>query len=172
MEKKECTTCFKPKATLECAICHSSTCKYCAQFLEEDAFSFLPKVPPELSHTTYCHACYEQNVAPKMQSYQQTMEQAKEVAVFYKKQNKETRYIKRIEDAVRIVDCADRDETILRLAFHSALANLNSILDVELTSEKVKIGSYQTFKWSGVGIPAHVNPEKLLKDRSLTQTPN
>lgn len=172
MEKIACITCYKPKATLECGLCHDPICKYCARFSDEDTFSFLAKIPADLSHTTYCNPCYEAKVAPELEAYRQTMEQAKEIAVFFKKQNKETRFIKRLEDPVHVIECADRDETILRLAFFAAKANLNSILDVEVTSEKIKSGTYQTHKWSGTGVPAHVNPEKLMKDRSFSDPPN
>jgi hypothetical protein len=57
----------------------------------------------------------------------------------------------------------DRDEALLRLAFFAAQGNYNSLVDVELTSEKVRNGGYQTLKWRGVGVPVHVNKKRLFR---------
>jgi len=168
----ECSTCQKPKAKLSCGICHCSVCKNCAQFLEEDRFSFLAEIPKDLSHGVYCGSCFEEKVTPALQDYDQTMEQAKEIIVFYKKQGKETRLIKRLEPPVKVVDCADHDETIMRLAFFAVKAGFNAIVDVDVTSEKVKFGTYQNLKWKGTAVPAYVDESRLPKDRSLWQNPN
>jgi hypothetical protein len=100
------------------------------------------------------------------------MEKARNILVFMKKQGKETRLIRRLEDPVRVLNCPDHDQTLMRLAFFAAQKNYNAIIDVDLVCEKVRTGSYQTLKWSGTGIPAHVDDDKLLKDRSLWQNPN
>ena len=172
MEKLTCYLCQKPKATLHCGLCTESICKGCAQFLNDDTFSFLPHIPNHIKFTTYCEPCFHKNVEPELEAYNQTLERAKNILVFSKTQSKETRLIKRIEDPVRVIDCPDHDETILRLAFFAAAANFNAIVDVELSSEKVKNGSYQTSKWAGVAIPAQVNDAKLTKDRSSWSDPN
>ncbi len=172
MEKFTCCTCQKPKANLVCEICESHLCKYCAQFTDEETFSFLPEIPPDLRHTTYCGPCYNDKVAPALADYLKTMEAAKEIMVFDKKQGKETRLIKRLEDPISVSDCADESETVLRLAFLAAQKKLNAIVDVDLSSEKIKNGSFRTTKWRGTAVPCYVNPEKLLKDRALRQNPN
>jgi hypothetical protein len=172
MEKSVCISCFKPKATLECGACHSTVCKYCAQFVEEETFSFLGQVPEDLAHSTYCPPCFNEKVQPKLDAYNHTMELAKEIDVYYKKQSKETRLIKRFEDPVHVQACSDRDETILRLAFFAAQRNFNSIVDVQVSSVKVKMGSYQNLSWSGTGIPAQVLPDRIIKDRSFSTDPN
>ncbi len=172
MQNTACLTCNKPKANLQCGICHSSICKSCTQFLDEDSFSFLGNIPEQLSHTSYCAPCFDQIVAPELQIYAETMEKAKEVSVYNKTQGKETRLIKRLEEPVHVDECDDYEETILRLAFFAAKANYNSLIDMDIVSTKVKIGTYTSTKFSGTGIPAHVSPDKLVKDRSTWQNPN
>lgn len=167
-----CQTCRKPKATLTCGACSEDVCKNCAQFLAEDAFSFLPEVAPELKHQVYCGVCYDRVVAPFRENYEKAMDAAREIQVFFKDQGKETRFIRRIEKPVKVRDCVDRDEALLRLAFFAVQAGYNGLIDVDLKSEKVRIDSYQTLKWSGSGIPATVNSKQLMRDRSLWSNPN
>ncbi len=156
MNNQTCSTCEKAKSTLECGLCHAVLCKYCAQFLEEESFSFLKVIPSELSHSVYCGSCFAEKVAPELETHQQLLERAKNIIVYESTQGKETRLIPRKEKPVTVKDCADREETLLRLAFFAAQANYNAIVDVNLTSVKVKTGSYQTTKWSGTGVPVNV----------------
>ncbi|MNY17090.1 hypothetical protein D3C86_1503880 [compost metagenome] len=163
METSSCSICHKPKANLECGACHSTICKKCAQFLDEDSFSFLPKVPAELSHTIYCYPCYDKTVAPELQSYEETIERAKHIQVYFNDQGKETRLLKRLEETVHVRECADKEETLLRLAFFAARLNYNGIIDVSITSSKVRSGAYQTLKWTGSGIPAYIDPKRIMR---------
>lgn len=156
-----CCVCQKPKATLVCGICKSAVCKYCAQFTQEDSFSFLAKVPEDLTHGTYCGPCFDDKVAPELAKYDDIMDRAKNVAVFFKDQGKETRLIKRGNEVFRVKDCPDRDETLMRLAFFAAQKDFNSLIDVDLVSEKIRNGTYQTQKWSGTAVPANLSDRKI-----------
>lgn len=170
--QKICTTCSKPKAQLACGICERVLCKNCTQFVEEDQFSFLAKIPKELSHSCYCDQCFTEKVAPAIAEYEATMERAKEISVFDKTQGKETRLFKRTEMPFQVANINDEKEVILRLAFWAAQAGFNSLIDLQTSWVKVKNGSYQTTKWSGSAVPTNVDPKKLLKDRSLWHNPN
>ena len=166
MESSICSSCQKPKATFTCVSCenqgvHTALCKKCVQFADEDLFSFLPKMPGDLVSGSYCQSCFEQKVAPELESYNQTMAKAHDIGVYFDTQGKETRLIKRLEDPITIENLPDRDETILRLAFKAAQAGFNAIVDVDVRSEKVRMGSYQNLKWRGTCVPAHVDPKKL-----------
>lgn len=172
MKNQNCTTCQTPKTTLQCGLCHESLCKACAQFLEEETFSFLTKIPAEAAHSCYCGNCYTEKVVPLLESYQQMMEKAKNVAVYNKHQGKETRLVKRLERPIQVLNCPDHNEAVLRLAFLAAQMNYDAIVDVELKSEKIKNGSYQTTRWSGTAIPAVAPAERIIKDRSSRQSPN
>ncbi len=172
MEKSSCYLCQKTKANLHCGLCAETICKSCTRFLNEDRFSFFKPIPKELAHTTYCEPCFHNNVEPKFTEYEQVLEQARNILVFSKDQGKETRLIKRIEDPVHVADCVDYDETILRLAFFAAQSGYNAIVDVDVVSEKVRMGSYQTLKWTGTAVPVHVIEGKLIKDRSAKNYAN
>lgn len=100
------------------------------------------------------------------------MAAAKEVLVYLKKQSKETRLISRREDWIEIKDVVDHDEAILRLAFFAAEQGFNAVIDIEVHSEKIKNGSYTTMKWKSKGVPAHVDADRLVKDRTFWQNPN
>ncbi|MNJ91288.1 hypothetical protein D3C87_89380 [compost metagenome] len=164
MSKAVCMTCQKPKAALACGVCEESVCKYCAQFLDEERFSFLAKIPKDLSHSVYCNPCFETKVVPEMASYDDAKERAKDIYVFYTTDKKESRLFKRLEEPFKVLNCADREETLLRLAFFTAKANFNAIVDVDITYEKVRNGAYQTMTWNGTGIPTQIRSDKIKKD--------
>lgn len=172
MNDQICTVCHKPKAQLHCGVCEERICKYCATFLEERSFSFYPQLPKVLSHTTYCNACYTTHVTPAEETYAELLKQAKNILVYDKTQGKETRLMKRLEKPLKVQNCPDREETLLRLAFLAVLAGFNAIIDVNLIPEKIRDGAYQTTAWSGIGIPTNVESSRIIKDRSLTQNPN
>lgn len=173
MSNQNCSCGQKTKSGLICGICAASLCKGCAVFLEEDSFSFLPTVPAELSHSVYCGSCFVEKVTPEMDSYLRTMEQAKNIAVFEKNQGKETRFLSRKEKTVQVNDCADKAETLLRLAFFAAKANFNAIIDVEVTGKKAhEGGSYKRTVYSGSGVPTHVDARKIVRDKSIWHNPN
>lgn len=167
-----CISCQKTKALLKCGLCECDVCKYCAQIQPEDQFSFLPDAPSELKHSVYCGPCFDQNVADLWNDYQQTMEKAKNILVYLSNQGKETRLIKRKEKPVKVVDCRDHDEALMRLAFQAVRAGYNCLVDVNLESTKVKIDGYQTQIWNGSGVPVNVTERHRVSDRSIWHNPN
>ncbi len=156
-----CVTCGKPKAVLACEICESDICKKCAQILDKDAFSYMPSIADDLKHTVYCESCFQEKVQPAQDEYEETMARAKDVWVFFTTQRKEIPLIKREKEMFEIFSCPDRDETILRMAFLSALGGFNALIDVEVSSAKVRNEGYQTSVWKGVGRAAQIDSEKL-----------
>ena len=168
MEKAVCSSCQKPKANLACGICASSLCKHCARGLDESDFDFLTPVPKELAHDFYCGPCYDAKVAPALADYYHTVDLAKSVFVFTKDMGKEARLIKRKEAPVRVEDCPDHDETVMRLAFLAAKGQHNALVDVVISDEKVRNEGYQTTRWSGVGVPATIDARRYEKRRELS----
>lgn len=160
METFVCTSCRLPKADLECENCHAIQCKKCIQVLKKNSFAFLKEVPEELGFKNYCGSCYDEKVLPHLKTYEETMDKAKEVLVFFKGNGEETRLIRRVEKPIRVTDCDDRDETILRLAFYAAQAGYNGLVDVTVTAEKVRNKGYQTTHWQGIGVPVQIDPKK------------
>lgn len=172
MEKIVCVTCFDPKANLSCGLCEGAVCKYCAQFLDEDRFSFLPEVPAHMAHSTYCHACFTEKVSADMRAYDQIMESAKQILIYFNNQGKETRLIRRDEERIHVENCVDREETLMRLAFLAAQRGFNAVIDIDFVQQKVRTGSRQTSSFHANGIPAHVRSDKLVRDRSIWSNPN
>lgn len=155
-----CKTCRKPKANFQCGICQEHVCKSCAQFLN-DSFSFLKKIPADLSHTTYCSNCFDEKVATPLEAYNTTMEAAKEVMVFTKDQIKSTAHLKRREEPVTVELCEDEQETIVRLAFFAAEKHFNCLLDVDVSHRKIIVGSHKKTVFSGTAIPTTIDPKAV-----------
>lgn len=172
MEKQCCSSCLGTKALLECEVCHDSTCKNCSHYLSEESFAFLNKVPAILKHQVYCHQCYLQHVEGEVAKYNATLEAAKNINIFLKKQGKETRLISRKEPLMKVENCADEEEVLMRLAFMAVQQGFNSVIDVEPSSVKVQTGRYQTSNWSGVGRAAMFTEKQVILDRSIWSQPN
>lgn len=161
MESTICAQCRLPKAPYQCECCQSSICKNCLQTLKKDSFAFLGNIPKDLSFRNYCNSCYDEKVSPALFEYQNNLAKARNVNVFFKTQSEETRLMRRAEKPLKVSDCNDKNETLLRLAFLAAQANFNTLIDVVLTAEKVRMQAYQTTKWSGSGVPLNYDEAKL-----------
>jgi hypothetical protein len=156
-----CETCRKPKANYQCGLCQHSVCKGCGHFLGEDAFSFLRKVPKELSHTIYCGPCFDQHVNEAKTRYDENLEKAREIIVFSKDETRKTSHIKRKEPPYKVEDCEDEDETLLRLAFFAVEDGFNCLLDVQYTHRKIIVGSHKKTVFSATAIPVNVDPGSI-----------
>ncbi len=163
MSLQICTICQKPKAKLECGLCKEPICKGCTQFVDENFFSFQKEIPKDLAFTTFCGTCFNLTIEPAIENYEETMQKAREVSLFYKDQGKETRRMVRAEKPIVIENCLDKDELILRLAFRAAEESFNTLVDVDLVSQKVKQGNYQHLIWKGTAVPISLEPEKLKR---------
>lgn len=155
-----CKTCRKPKAPYVCGLCQENLCKGCAHFTNE-AFSFLKNIPEDLSHSVYCSFCFDEKVQAPLADYEQTMEKAKEVMVFYKNESKKTGHIKRKEDPLTVEDCEDEDEAVLRLAFSAVQAGYNTLLDIEIKTRKIISGSHKKTVFSAKAIPVSMDPSEV-----------
>lgn len=155
MNNSTCFICQSPKAPHVCGVCENHICKTCAQFLDEDTFSFQKVVPAKLKHTVYCYPCFSAEVEPAIEKYNELMERAKNIQVFMKDQGKETRNFKRDVPTYKIAKCADREEIMLRLAFMAVEEGYNTLFEVDIKAEKIRNGSYQTQNFSATAMPAN-----------------
>lgn len=158
-----CESCRRPKASHQCGLCKSGVCKACSQFLPEDTFTFDPDLKSELKHTYYCPHCHSETVEPALALYNETLERAENVYIFFTTQKTYIPALKRSKEILRVKECPDRDEAILRLAFLAAKQDFNAVTDVLVSSEKVRDGAYQTMKWKAQGCPALVDEEKMAR---------
>ena len=129
----------------------------------------MEEIPELLSRTLYCNPCFDHHVAPELDVYQEIMERAKKVFVFFTTQRKEIPLIRRSKITVSVADRADRDDTIFRLGFMAAKENYNAITEVNVISQKIRHAGYQTSVWKGNGIPAQIDEEKMDRQDKLNQ---
>ncbi|WP_413576152.1 hypothetical protein ACLVWU_17350 [Bdellovibrio sp. HCB290] len=163
MENTNCVVCQKPKANLECGVCHEHVCKKCAQFVDEGTFSYMETIPDMLKSSVFCGPCYDLNIAPELEQYEADMEKAKTISIYMTSDSKVTSRFSRKEKAIEIKDCPDREELLMRLGFLAVKAGFNALIDVEVNSEKVKPGGkYQYTKWSGKGVPTQITSRRFL----------
>jgi hypothetical protein len=158
------------KKTLPCHRCETQVSKTDAQFVDAETFAFLSKPPPGVDIGIYCHTCFDSHVQQELDRYNEKVERAKNVNIFYASQSKESRFVRRIERPIAVKDCTDRDEAILRLAFLAIEADKNALVDVALSTTKVRLGSWQSSLWSGQGIPCNIAEAEL--QRKFMGTPN
>ncbi len=162
MDSVACSGCLRPKVVEKCGLCEAPLCKKCTQFVKPNTFAFLNPLPAELSHKEYCEPCYWAKVEPALADYGQKMYRAKNFFVFHRHQGEETRLWKRTEKPLNVIDCTDREETLLRLAFAAAkLGDFNALLDVTITQKQKRNQGYQTSRFSGVAVPVKLE-SKLI----------
>jgi hypothetical protein len=146
MSDTVCSACRRANPTVQCELCHDLSCKACAEILSEEAFAFLPKKPPELTHTRYCQGCWQGHVEPAQEEYRASLEQAKQAYIFFSTQRKPIPILLKEKDVIRVADCPDRDETILRLAFQAVRLGCNAVVETVVSSEKVRNGAVRDFR--------------------------
>jgi hypothetical protein len=156
-----CTTCRSPKAPFQCGLCNGQVCKKCLETLTKDAFAFDSSVQKELGRKHYCPGCFGQRVLPELTRYEELIEKASQVIVFMKNRSEECRLMSRSEKPLKVIDCADKEETLMRLAFEAVKRGAHVLIDVEVTSKKVRMNAYQTTLWSGTAIPTNVDAKTL-----------
>ncbi len=159
---KICVSCRKPnKATLLCGACEGTVCKNCAQFLENTTFAFEPKLSDELKHTYYCTSCHQEHVSPALSAYEETLQQARDIFIFFTTQKSRLPVKTKATQKIKVENCPDRDETILRIAFQAAQLGYNSVIETEVSSEKVRNAGWQKSNWKGAGLPANLDRSRL-----------
>ena len=167
MESLLCLACRSPKGLLVCGICQGHVCKKCVEILQENTFALMDNIPADLSHRNYCGNCFDAKVARDLETYSETVECAKGVFVFLTNKSEQTRLMKRSEKAIRVTDCTDRNDAVLRLGFLAAKSNFNAVVDVVITATKVRNEGYQTSRFSAVGTPTRVDAEKLDREEAF-----
>ena len=163
MTEATCTACRRVRPCVECGLCEDSVCKSCSRFLDASTFSFRSETAPELKHTHYCAPCFETTVEPALEEYSQLLESAKEVYVFFTSQKKQIPLLSKAKHTVKVEQCEDRDETILRLAFFAAEQGYNALIQTEVVAQKVRNEGFQKSAWRGSALPATIDVEKFQR---------
>ena len=132
MNDQTCVQCQSPEANLSCGTCAAALCKSCARLLDDEHFALSPQRPATIIHDSFCETCYQASVAPLVEAYEDAAARARDINIFYKSQGRETRFIRRTEKLLRVEECLDRNEAILKLAFMAASTGYNTLVDVEV----------------------------------------
>ncbi len=160
MAQQTCAICLNTKTSLTCDACADPTCKYCSYFVDETVFEYIDLLPESLRHKKFCQNCYNSQFQTQVEKYLALLKQAKMVTVFTKDQSAECKWMKRLEKPISIVNCDDREETLLRMAFLAVEKGFNTLVDVEIKYTKVGENSYKKYLWSGTGVPVNPPPKK------------
>jgi hypothetical protein len=158
---KNCVCGRAQEANLICGLCQELYCKKCIEFLPLETFSFMHEIPKELKHTQYCLTCYGDKVRAGLVSYNEIMKRAKQVLILDRPRRKPLTILKKLKDPLRVEDCPDREETILRLAFLAAELGYYSVIRVNVTYKKVRNAGYQKMVWHGTGLAVELDDHKL-----------
>lgn len=167
--EQKCETCRSDDVIDACKLCQNVLCDDCILAPPLHTFSLLETIPEPLSHVVYCRFCYDEQVEPEVVRYAETLEKANESFIFFKTQRKEIPLIRKSKEIMTVVDCDDRDETILRLAFRSAAQGFNAVVGVEVQHQKIRNHQHHTHRWSGSGSPAMIDEHKLDRQYKADQ---
>ncbi len=124
----------------------------------DERLTYLDDKVPQLLEGggVFCNSCFESDIAPTLNEYDEVMERAKQVFVFFEKQSKETRLIRRSEKKFN-VGGDDQTDIVMKLAFLAAKSGFNAVVDIAVKGEKRRDGSYKLMTWTGTGTAAHVD---------------
>jgi uncharacterized protein YbjQ (UPF0145 family) len=161
MSTSHCSSCQAVKAPFTCGLCQGALCKSCVQDVDTHSFSYMSKIPKELTQGNVCPTCFDTKVLPHKLKFEETLEKAKDVFFLTKSYKGYVRVLGKHTKRVAVPDCDDRRETIVRLAYFAAELGFNAIIDAEVESKKVVKGKYQSSRWSGSAMPALVDGEQL-----------
>ena len=93
--------------------------------------------------------------------YEDKMARAKEMYFFFNTQRSLLPVLKKATNPIRVENCEDRDETVLRLAFLSVDQGYNSVIEAEVVSAKVRNGGHHKHFWKGTAFPANLDLERF-----------
>lgn len=160
-ESIKCHVCGGPKATKTCNLCESQICKSCQETLPSGTFDYMMQIPNNLNHSKYCIRCYDSTVAPAIEKYQLTAQQAEDTYFLTRDYPGYIRVLKRHPKRISVEAGLDRRQTILQMAFIAAELGFNAIIDAQISSYTVRNGGYQTSRWKASSVPAQIDGDHL-----------
>ena len=138
---------------MKCDDCDCLSCKHCSFIIDGEVFELVSLLPDSIKDKAFCPNCYNDKYGAIFEEQLEILERAKDVNVYSKIQTKETRLIRRIHKPIHIKECEGREETLLRLAFLAAKEGYDTLVDVDLTTQKIGTKSYIRLLWNGVAVP-------------------
>ena len=154
---KKCEGCLVTEATHACGQCLKPLCKTCTKFVESSLFFLMAKLPEELSRGRYCSNCYEGRIQPALEKYRSIAALAKSVYIVDRPHRRSLPVTRQTNSPIKVEDCKDREESLLRLAFIAAEAGYNAVLKVKVGAKKIRNEGYQKMSWHASGFAAEIN---------------
>lgn len=127
----------------------------------EEAFFYAPNPAPELLHPRYCFQCFDSVVRPALDEYEAKLAVAKEVFSVPKAYRGQLPLIDEAKEDIRVDDCKDPAEAVLKLGFLAADRGFNAIIRTRTLQKKLRNHAYQTSRWSAEARPANLNGDRL-----------
>jgi hypothetical protein len=160
-EVQECISCRKLKAKTHCRLCMEPICKTCLQHMPPDAFLYLPEIPEDLAHPSYCGFCLDSTVTPALEEYHEILGRAEQLILLTKAYRGHVHVLKKAQFPIEVKDFPDRTEVIMRLAYLAAKEGYNALIQADIVAKKVRNEAYQKSSWSGKAWPAKIDADRL-----------
>ncbi len=157
----QCVICESKKGLEPCGLCGSHSCKAHVHDLGAEAFSFMTKIPKDLTARLYCPLCFDAKIAEPLARYEELLAKANDIYYLSRDYPGYVHVLRRHTRRVSVPDCDDRRETILRLAYVAAELGMNAIIESEVVARKDNKGKYKSHRWSGTAVPAIIDGEQL-----------
>ena len=154
------------KKIIKCVSCEVEVKKNLTEIIHDDTFAFLSN-PPSIPFGIYCIPCFEAKVRTHIDNYNDLLDKAKNVNLYYVAQSKESRFVRRKEKPIHISDARSREDAILLLAFRAVELGFNAIVDVELNSKKIRNGGWHYSVWDATAIPTNIDESYLNRKNSI-----
>lgn len=121
--------------------------------MDDTEFDFSAVLPETLKDGIFCPACFHAHAEPVLDQYREHLEKARQVNTYDISQGNETSRIRRIEKPIKVENCGDKKEALMKLAFLAAQKGFDTLVDVDIQQEKVGTGTYKKLIWHGKAVP-------------------
>lgn len=146
-----CDLCGAPKAPKTCGLCERHVCKNCVQFLEADKFRFLPEPPSFAGHGIFCVDCFEEQVRPEVEKYDEVLARSEQVKLVRASFHGYIPVFRKADRPTEVKDDAGRGIATWRLKFLCALAGYDTVIEFEAEHSKTRNHGWESKVWRASG---------------------
>ena len=134
-----CELCKAPKAPKTCGECGIAICKNCVRFLANDHMRFHPDPPPWSQKGIFCVECFERDVAPELERYDEVAARAENVKVVFDTYHGFIPCLKKAKETVRVEkNDLGKGIALQRLKFLAAWQGFDAVIETKVEAEKVR----------------------------------
>ncbi len=147
----KCVLCQSPPPLVQCENCRRSICKSCREILEPEAYAYHPKPPKIFRGKIFCYPCFDAEIRPELEKYEQLVERAHELPKHKKGQKNLMKIRKREQIAETVKDFREEGQAIFQLQVLAVYQNFDAVCDLETSFKKVRKHGYEHKEWSAKG---------------------